>query len=108
MEEHNPRFLGVETSKHGIIWRVGNGQQINIWSDPWLPREITRRPITPKGRNLLTTVEEFIDPITGQWDAQLLNQIFWRRIFRSLEQYQCTLKWNMWSAGTMTVKDISL
>jgi hypothetical protein len=55
-------ILGAETWKHGIIWRVGNGQQINIWSDPWLPREITRRHITRKGRNLLTMVEELIDP----------------------------------------------
>jgi hypothetical protein len=53
---------GVETLKEGIIWRVGNGQSINIWTDPWLPRDVTRRPITHRGRNLITKVDELIDP----------------------------------------------
>jgi hypothetical protein len=45
-------MMGVETLNHGVIWRVGNGQQINIWSDPWLLREVTRRHVIPNGRNL--------------------------------------------------------
>ena len=34
-----------------------------------MPRDITRKPITPRGRNMLTTVDELIDPITAQWDV---------------------------------------
>lgn len=60
-------LLGVETLKHGIIWRVGNGQKINIWTDPWLPKEINRRPLTPKGSNPLSSVEELIDPINSSY-----------------------------------------
>jgi len=68
---------GVGVLKEGVVWRVGNGQNINIWSDPWLPRNFTRRPITPRGRNLITKVDELIHPLTEQWDSSLLEQIFW-------------------------------
>ena len=77
----------VEVLKEGVIWRVGNGAGIHIWGDPWLPRDITRRPITPKGRTLLQRVEELIDPATENWDKQLLNQTFWEedvKVIRSL------------------------
>jgi hypothetical protein len=71
MEEH---FSG----KEGIIWQVGSGQLVNIWCDP-LPRgtSTTRRPITPKGRNIIKMVDELIEPATESWDVPLLSQIFW-------------------------------
>jgi len=28
---------GVELMKKGIIWRVGDGSNIKIWTDPWIP-----------------------------------------------------------------------
>jgi hypothetical protein len=65
---------GIQALKKGIIWRVGDGEQIRIWDDPWIPRGQTRRPITPRGAVLLTKVSELIDP--GSWDVQLLNDIF--------------------------------
>jgi hypothetical protein len=67
---------GIQALKKGIIWRVGDGEQIRIWDDPWIPRGQTRRPITPRGAVLLTKVSELIDPGTGSWDVQLLNDIF--------------------------------
>ena len=68
---------GVEVLKIGVIWRVGDGRRIRIWDDPWIPREWTRRPITPRRRNILVHVDELIDPSTGQWDEQLIRQTFW-------------------------------
>lgn len=56
---------GIQALKEGIIWRVGNGESIKIWEDPWIPRGITRRPITPKGDVMLSKVSELIDPNTG-------------------------------------------
>lgn len=67
---------GIQVLKIGVIWRVGNGESINIWSDPWLPREWTRQPVTPKGNSLISKVDELIDPNTGQWDSQLVRQTF--------------------------------
>ena len=40
--------------------RVGDGSQINIWNDPWIPSGKGRRPITPKGRILLNKVSELL------------------------------------------------
>jgi hypothetical protein len=68
---------GIEWLKEGIIWRIGNGSSVNIWSDPWLPRGVTRRPATPKGRSLLSRVSDLIDPNTGAWDEQLVYDTFW-------------------------------
>lgn len=67
---------GMNVLKEGVIWRVGNGQQINIWRDTWVPHGVTRQPVTPRGRNLIQHVDELIDPGTETWDLQLLSQTF--------------------------------
>jgi hypothetical protein len=38
---------GVEVLKEGIVWRIGDGSRVDIWRDPWLSRETSRRPVTP-------------------------------------------------------------
>jgi hypothetical protein len=65
---------GVDLLNKGIIWRVGNGNKINIWNDPWIPRGITRRVIYRKKRNIINLVRDLIDPTTNTWDVQMLNQ----------------------------------
>lgn len=67
---------GVQLLKKGIIWRVGTGSNINIWSDPWIPRGSTRKIITQKGRNLINKVNDLIDPATNSWDEGLVKQTF--------------------------------
>ncbi|EEC66671.1 hypothetical protein OsI_32959 [Oryza sativa Indica Group] len=66
---------GIQLLRKGVIWRVGNGEHINIWSDPWLPRDM-RFVTTRRGASLITRVCELIDPTTGQWDIELIQQIF--------------------------------
>jgi hypothetical protein len=68
---------GVNLLKEGIIWRVGNGSEINVWKDPWIARDGMRVPFTPKGQNLITKVAELICPISGNWDEPLVRDIFW-------------------------------
>ena len=67
---------GVDLLKKGIIWRVGSGSNINIWSDPWIPRGSTRRVITQRGGNVVTKVNDLIDPTTNNWDEDLVRQTF--------------------------------
>ncbi|XP_044336255.1 uncharacterized protein [Triticum aestivum] len=67
---------GVELLRKGIIWRVGNGKDIDIWSDPWIPRGNTRRVVSHRGNNLITKVSELINPITNKWDEELVRQTF--------------------------------
>ena len=68
---------GIEVIKKGMIWRVSDGHNLNIWTDPWLPKGFSRRPVTPRGSCILTWVDELIDPMTGEWDEQLVQEIFW-------------------------------
>lgn len=68
---------GLTVLQNGMLWRVGNGSHTNIWSDPWIPRSWSRKPLTPRGANLVSKVEELIDPYTGSWDDGLLVQTFW-------------------------------
>lgn len=67
---------GIQALNLGVIWRLGDGESINIWRDPWLPRDYSRRPITPRGRSLVTQVADLINPITGAWDADLVKDMF--------------------------------
>jgi hypothetical protein len=71
---------GLRAMEKGMIWRVGDGEQIRIWEDPWIPTGVTRRPRTPKGSVLLSKVSELIDPATGTWDSQLVRDIFGKMI----------------------------
>lgn len=59
-----------------MIWRVGDGSQIRVWTDPWLPRTWARRPLTRRGNNLISRVDELVDPTTGSWDVQLVKDTF--------------------------------
>ena len=42
---------GLETFKLGYIWRVGTGENINIWSDPWIPSSPDRRVLSNRGKH---------------------------------------------------------
>jgi hypothetical protein len=49
---------GLELLKEGLIWCIGNGERVRIWDDPWLPKRLTRKPITPRRASILTRVNE--------------------------------------------------
>jgi hypothetical protein len=51
--------------------------QINIWEDSWVPASHNLKVLTPRGHNLLTTVDELIDPVTGKWDEEMIKSMFW-------------------------------
>jgi hypothetical protein len=101
---------GLRVLEKGVIWRVGNGRKIKIWSDPWLPRSWTRRPITPRRSNLLDTVDELIDPTTAQWDSRLVNETFFEqdaKLILSLPVHpdmEDVLAWHDDSKGVFTVR----
>ena len=76
---------GIQTFKRGCIWRVGNGNSIDIWRDPWIPSSADRKVMTQRGTAILTKVSELISQISGWWDEAIINSIFnpvdARRIF---------------------------
>jgi hypothetical protein len=66
----------IQTFKRGCIWRVGNGDNIDIWRDCWIPSSPNRKILTPRGDCILSRVEQLIDPILGDWDLDLIDSIF--------------------------------
>ena len=70
-------MAGVDTLRRGYIWRIGDGEKVNIWEDSWIPQSPTRKVLTIRGNNLITRVCDLIDPATGDWDSQLVNLTFW-------------------------------
>lgn len=50
---------------------------MRIWKDPWLYTTSTRKPITPRNAYFLIRVSDLINPVTGDWDIKLVQDIFW-------------------------------
>jgi hypothetical protein len=104
-------LVGVTTFKRGYIWRIGNGEKINIWRDPWIPSSPSRKILSPRGGVIYTKVCELINPVTNQWDEELLRSIFAdidvRRILQiplhshGLEDF---IAWGPTSHGRYTVR----
>ena len=70
-------MAGVDSLKKGYIWKVGNGQNIDIWRDAWIPNGANRKIITPRRGQLLTKDFDLIDPINNCWDEDLVRQMLW-------------------------------
>lgn len=61
----------------GILWRVGDGTQIQIRKDRWLPRDVSCKmqstiSVLPKN----AVVANLIDTKKGWWNLDLLHSIF--------------------------------
>lgn len=101
---------GLELFREGYVWRIGNGESVKIWSDPWIPRPWSRRVITPRGNNLLEYVSDLVDPVTGTWDELLVRDIFWADDARHIlqiplrEGVQDFIAWQYDSKGIHFVK----
>ncbi|PON49298.1 hypothetical protein PanWU01x14_230700 [Parasponia andersonii] len=56
----------------GIMWRIGNGVQISLLDDPWIPRPKTFRPITtPNVANRNWLVNELL--IDETWSGMMIS-----------------------------------
>ncbi|KAL6143754.1 hypothetical protein ACLB2K_054449 [Fragaria x ananassa] len=65
-----------EVLTQGLRWRVGTGDQIDIWNHKWIPDSFPRCPSSPPPRDAPKLVAELIDPITRTWDIQKLERCF--------------------------------
>jgi hypothetical protein len=101
---------GLELLKKGVIWRVGNGENIRIWEDPWLPCGITRKPITPRRGIILSKVSDLIDPVNEDWDKELIQATFWPEDVPKIIaipvhlEMEDVLAWHYDSKGLFSVK----
>lgn len=102
---------GVQLLREGVIWRIGNGEKVNIWNDPWIPRGKSRKPATPQRRNvILHKVSELINPVDGDWDEDLIKQTFNEKDAEEILQIPISegnedwLAWHFDKRGLFSVK----
>jgi hypothetical protein len=96
----------------GLIWRVGDGEQIRIWGDRWIPRPSsfsvqTMSSILPKD----TFVKELFDQESGGWNLALIREVFMEEeadvicnLPRSKYHRGDTLIWRCTPNGSFTVR----
>lgn len=100
--------------KKGLIKRVGTGQSISVWTDPWIPAPRPRSAIPKTNIQILNPslkVEQFINPIDCSWNVDLLNAYIHAddvKIIRGLAVSRShkpdTVGWNFTESGKYSVK----
>ena len=66
----------VELLKKGVMWRVGSGENIDAFRDPWIRRGVTCRPSTPSEAEEPIMVSDLIDSQETRWDSDLIQTVF--------------------------------
>lgn len=66
---------GLELLKKGVTWSIGDGRDVRIWRDRWLPTEPTGQPITRQGTCRLRRVSDLLDE-QGAWCMDVLKRYF--------------------------------
>jgi hypothetical protein len=67
---------GKEVLLKGLIMRIGTGEETNIWSMNWIPRNSMLRPMENTRSDQPEFVCELIDQTRGCWDRQKLLELF--------------------------------
>lgn len=61
----------------GSRWQVGNGTDIAIWEDRWIPRPHGFRPFLPiRSPTIFRFVSQLFRPGLSEWDVELLSTLF--------------------------------
>ncbi|CAN1789467.1 Putative ribonuclease H protein At1g65750 [Linum perenne] len=58
-------------------WRIGNGDSIRVWQDPWISSDTSRKVTTEPSTELADLrVNDLWIPGTRQWDVELIDELF--------------------------------
>uniref|UniRef100_A0A803P9M1 CCHC-type domain-containing protein n=1 Tax=Cannabis sativa TaxID=3483 RepID=A0A803P9M1_CANSA len=66
---------GKKVIVNGYRWRVGNGENVRVLEDPWLPRPVTFKIYDkpPLSENLFVADLKLVD---GSWDKDFIRAVF--------------------------------
>ena len=67
----------LELVKLGVIWIVGDGSNINIWRDNWLPRKSGLKILERKSRTRNKWVSDLFLSGPRNWDQNLVKHVFY-------------------------------
>ncbi|XP_042974832.1 uncharacterized protein LOC122306468 [Carya illinoinensis] len=83
---------GLSLLKEGLLWRIGDGKQVRIWEDRWLPRPHFLAPRieagAPTQRNV---VADLINPSLRTWNDHSLHEMFTQQDIEVIKTVPITL-----------------
>ena len=70
-------LIGRDVILKGALWRVGDGKQIKIWGDNWLPTKSQPKVTSPMifGQKN-SVVEVLINQLTCRWRSEVIDHCF--------------------------------
>lgn len=102
---------GRDILKTGLIKRIGDGEDTNIWNDNWLPRSYNMRPVSTISANPPTLVSELISHATRTWNEESLQNHLLpmdaeivRQIPISYKQQKDFVAWQYETRGVFSVR----
>ena len=70
-------LAGRNVLENGLRWSIGNGQNVRIWDDRWLPTPKSFKVVSPRPQELNgTMVESLLDRVAGGWNKNLVRDMF--------------------------------
>ncbi|KAH9784956.1 reverse transcriptase domain-containing protein [Citrus sinensis] len=66
---------GRQVIHKGIRWRIGNGEQVEVYKGNWMPRPTSFKPVSPPSLPIDSRVSDLINA-ANQWNEGLINQHF--------------------------------
>ncbi|KAA3485070.1 reverse transcriptase [Gossypium australe] len=68
----------------GLCWRVGNGKEISIWNDCWIPGIDTINRQSRTDNDELELVSDLIDCSSMKWKTELIHNAFQDKIAQKI------------------------
>jgi hypothetical protein len=103
---HGRKLLG-----EGEIWRIGDGAEIKVWEDNWIPRQGLKRPWGIKPNKQVQTINELLLPERQGWNVAKLNDLFYEEDVADIVRIPVGragtddyAAWNYTKNGVFTVK----
>nr|XP_048332855.1 uncharacterized protein LOC125423238 [Ziziphus jujuba var. spinosa] len=98
--------------KKGLCYRVGTGNSIDYWEDPWVPNnpQFKPTPLHEETRNKLGTVSSLMSS-TGRWNLEKIQRLFDRETVNNILKIPIATSpledktiWNGNANGSFSVK----